>query len=828
MVNRSHRRANVMPLKVQSKLTQAVVRGDVPLVKQEILNGEDQNGSDSCLRTYLHLACHFGRNEVVKCLLSVSARVNSKDSNWLTPLHYACRKNYDDVVATLIDHDADIECRDKMWVTPLHVCAANNSLESAELFVDRIKNINVSDRSGATALHHAAFNGNCDMITFLLKKGCEPNAFDKKSRRPLHYAAAIDNSDSIRLLLQAGATTNAHDKGLKTPLHFAAASGSLNALQTLLDNGADITAVDADGNNALHMASLHGEDDVIEELLNRDIRLINSANKSGMTALHFAAGSDKGLASLELLVRYPANVIHMNARDKQKRTAMHLAAKFARLMCLQELLRHEADPAASDSNMRTPLHYAVATGNNKIIDALLDHPAVDPNIVDSSGMTPLHYAAFAGLSHVVVHLLKHPTKPASPLINDITGRPAHFLAALAGDMDCLKPLVIAYAEYAPISVLDNFDRSPLHYAAAAGASGHDCLQYLLNYDSSADDAESNIAPEAAFTATDAEASQCDDQSHAFSVRSKDGNGNAFSVNQKDIFGRTPLMYACEFDPDGESVELLISDGAKVDAMDSNGIYTINYAAAAGRAAVLRILLQTFYWNEIKFKVCPSHCAAFYGHAECLELLLKEGIFDNLMKAVEYSRRSSSGCFEVLENFVLTAPYEDESLSEISQYFTATDQSFHMQFLSNDTFNDLSQLDPIVSRLSLDQNLTQADDKPDVPAATATHHHEDHEEHETGETNTVATTAIPESEETKSDLPVKVNGSVTTGEVPVPGSECRMVNGFSLNNNLRHSRDTVKSAHTKTSAAAAAAVVVESKESATTTTTMQQLKAAVIS
>ena len=44
-----------MPLKVQSRITQAIVRGDVPVVKQEILNGEDQNGSDSGLRTYLHL-----------------------------------------------------------------------------------------------------------------------------------------------------------------------------------------------------------------------------------------------------------------------------------------------------------------------------------------------------------------------------------------------------------------------------------------------------------------------------------------------------------------------------------------------------------------------------------------------------------------------------------------------------------------------------------------------------------------------------------------------------------------------------------------------------
>ena len=235
------------------------------------------------------------------------------------------------------------------------------------------------------------------------------------------------------------------------------------------------------------------------------------------------------------------------------------------------------------------------------------------------------------------------------------------------------------------------------------------LQYLLNYD-----ARTTMPDDKEEEENDADADVSQNSNNAFAVQPKDG-GNAFAVNQKDIFGRTPLMYACEFDADGETVELLISYAAKVDAMDSNGIYTINYAAAAGQVAALKILLQTFYWNEIQFKVCPSQCAAFYGHTECLDLLLKEGIYENLFKAIEYSRRSATGCFEVLENYILTACSEDESLAELTQYFTASDQSFHRQYLSDDTFSDLSQLDTIMSRLTLDDSLltqTQADAVPE--------------------------------------------------------------------------------------------------------------------
>ena len=805
VAHRSNRRANIVNFKGQPKIVQAIARGDVALVKQEILNGEDQNGSDADRRTYLHLASYFGRVDVVKCLLSVDARVNAKDSKWLTPLHYACRKNHDHVAATLIDHEADVECRDKQWVTPLHVCAANNSLECAKLFADRLPNMNVSDRSGATALHHAAFNGNCDMITFLLKKGCEPNAFDKKSRRPLHYAAAIDNSDSIRLLLAVGAAVNAHDHGLRTPLHFAAATGSLNAVQTLLDNGADLSAVDEEGNNALHWASLHGQDDVIEELLNRDISLINSANRDGMTALHFAAASDKGLAAIEHLVRYPLHVIDLNARDKSKRTPMHLAARFARLSCLQELLRHDADPTASDACMRTPLHYAIPSGNTRLLDALLEHPLVDANTVDSSGMTSLHHAAFHGLSHVVRHLLEHESKPSSPLVNDITGRPPHFLAALSGDAESLRILVSAYASQAVVSVLDNFNRSPLHYAAAAGPAGHECLEYLLNYDD-------GIASE----------ERLDEE--ALAVLPPKGSVCAFSVNQRDIFGRSPLIYACEFDSDGDSVELLISNGASVDAKDSNDIYTLNYAAAAGRVSAVQVLLQTFYWNDVAFRVCPSHCAAFYGHPECLELLLKEGIYQNLPLTVEYSRRSSSGCFEVLENYIMTASARDESLAELTQYFTASDQSFHMQFLSNDTFTDLSQLDPPLARLSLEQeepggpvSQAEAGDADADPAGDILGRPRSPEPSASGETS--ETQGDKKSEESAT----RVNGCCLTAAFA--GSDASPVNGHrvtSVNNNKQPAAAVAPSSSSSSSSLAegakarhaskgAATILAESKE-----------------
>ena len=188
-------------------------------------------------------------------------------------------------------------------------------------------------------------------------------------------------------------------------------------------------------------------------------------------------------------------------------------------------------------------------------------------------MSPLHHAAYHGLSNIVTHLLSlEEPAPASPLIHDITGRPPYFLAALGGNLECLKLLFPESAAEDRI-VLDNFNRNALHYAASNTSRDSECLEYLLNLESS------------------------DDESPVF------------DVNQQDIFGRTPLHYASEFDSEGTTVELLVKHGAKVDSLDKNGLYTVNYASAAGNSSALKTLLDTFYWAEIQeFTVCPTQCA----------------------------------------------------------------------------------------------------------------------------------------------------------------------------------------------------------------------------
>ena len=552
------RRANLLSLSSQPKMTEAILKGDIQHVKELIKSGaESVSETDNHKRSFLHLAAAIGATEVCRILLSAGARVDAKDKQQLTPIHRACRENHDDVVAVLLGANADSNARDTNWVTPLQVCAANNALECARLIITKVVNVDSSDRGGATALHHAAFNGSCDIITFLLKANASPNAFDKIERRPLHVAASQDNIDAIRLLVQNGATLNPRDKQLRTPLHYAALQGSVNAIQALIELGADPTVVDNEGNSPLHLACLSGQDDVIDELLIASDSVMNLPNKMGITPLHCAAASTSGTACLEAITAYqgpaitdddleadgslkPASArrtgtpLLVDARDKAGRTPMHLAAKFGRLARVQELIRVGGDPNASDRSMQTPLHYAVRSGHTQVIECLLALPHVDANIMDAAGMTPLHHAAFYGLSSAVGFLLKSP-KAATPMIHDITGRYPHFLAAYSGNVDSLRLLLPPDYEYH--GILDNFERSPLHYAAAVGSNGNQCLEYLLELRRPVLGDENSVDP----------------QSGRRIVKSEP----MFNVNQSDIFGRTPFHYAAGADSDGRVVELLL-------------------------------------------------------------------------------------------------------------------------------------------------------------------------------------------------------------------------------------------------------------------------------
>ncbi|KAK3297422.1 uncharacterized protein B0H64DRAFT_473534 [Chaetomium fimeti] len=85
--------------------------------------------------------------------------------------------------------------------------------------------------------------------------------------------------------------------------------------------------------------------------------------------------------------------------------AVHLAACYGLVRALAALLRDGRNPDAKDSYHRTPLSYAAQGGHVDVVELLLAMDRVDPDSADGLGRTPLWWAANGGHEAVVRLLL---------------------------------------------------------------------------------------------------------------------------------------------------------------------------------------------------------------------------------------------------------------------------------------------------------------------------------------------------------------------------------------------------------------------------------------
>ena len=106
-----------------------------------------------------------------------------------------------------------------------------------------------------------------------------------------------------------------------------------------------------------------------------------------------------------------------NAKDEDRVTPLHAAAKGGSAKSIAALLAAGADPIAKDASGTTPLHMAAEKGHAKAIATLLAADA-DPIAQDDSGTTPLHVATEKGHAKTTAALIVAATR---------TGRKERFL-----------------------------------------------------------------------------------------------------------------------------------------------------------------------------------------------------------------------------------------------------------------------------------------------------------------------------------------------------------------------------------------------------------------
>ncbi|KAJ8982139.1 hypothetical protein NQ317_011285 [Molorchus minor] len=356
------------------------------------------------------LSSRSGHEQVVDMLLERGAPISSKTKNGLAPLHMAAQGDHVDAARILLYHRAPVDEVTVDYLTALHVAAHCGHVRVAKLLLDRQADANARALNGFTPLHIACKKNR------IKSGGVAVEAWrQRKSQRtanPLHIASRLGNVDIVMLLLQHGAKVDNTTKDMYTSLHIAAKEGQDEVAAVLLDNGASLDATTKkegstsrrsgqNGVTPLHVASHYDHQNVALLLLDKGASPHATA-KNGHTPLHIAARKNQ-MDIANTLLEYGAQP---NAESKAGFTPCTSARR--RDMRIWRNYCSRIKPILiprQRQNGLTPLHLCAQEDRVPVAEILVKNGA-NTNAATNGGYTPLHIASHYGQTNMVKFLLQ--------------------------------------------------------------------------------------------------------------------------------------------------------------------------------------------------------------------------------------------------------------------------------------------------------------------------------------------------------------------------------------------------------------------------------------
>jgi ankyrin repeat protein len=423
---------------------------------------EPSEGMKHGIQMALDYAAFGGHEDTVRVVHALGANINRVSESDLqgTPILIAAVKGHAKIVKLLLQMKANVDGSEDM----MHEEEGKD--EGEEIFEDWLSDMMSHNKGGTivekldSPLHAAAENGHREVIHVLTEFKADLHAADKEDRFVFDVAIAKCKHEVLSALYHLGGFTpaliaasenrrddlenlkdqiNVQSKFGRTPLHEAACRGHLDMVSALLEFGANINALDHLGRSPLDVASgeecssllmsqgadcftklmaafTQGDHEAIEKLIESGCD-VNACNRRKQTAVHIAAANSDE-EGLKLLIMAGAN---LSARDYQNKTPLHLVGNEN---TRQLLMKH-------GGNGWTPLMSAVMETDEDLVKQLIGSKA-DVHARTESNNTPLHFAAYKKNKAILKLLIDAKAEPDTKGYRDQTAMD------LVKDPECLR------------------------------------------------------------------------------------------------------------------------------------------------------------------------------------------------------------------------------------------------------------------------------------------------------------------------------------------------------------------------------------------------------
>lgn len=290
-----------------------------------------------------------------------------------------------------------LEIKNNSGFTPLLLSVYNNDNLMFFLLVNNLENV-ITD--GNSLYELAIRNENLDIINYLNPYKNKNKCDFTPSLLLLHFAVCQSNLEVFKTIANLIKKYDYQIQStLETPLHWAAMKGNYYIVKELIkiykENQIELDQKNIFGVTPFMLANLR-QDKFICQLFYENGVDVNEQDNEGNSIVHLIAS----LGDVKWL-KYMIKKFNVNCYLKNNKgdTPFILTILNENTACVEffiELFKNSKQLVSTNINWRnkygqTPLHAAVFTGNNRIIEILLRNKA-DISVFDANELTPYHYA----------------------------------------------------------------------------------------------------------------------------------------------------------------------------------------------------------------------------------------------------------------------------------------------------------------------------------------------------------------------------------------------------------------------------------------------------